>query len=82
MTEIIDLYDNARQFARTIEHGAPVPDGLNRYSVHVWFVNSNNQILLQQRLHNNHKDVIKISAKMDGPPPPVNVSKKSVLRLI
>ena len=55
MTEIIDLYDNARRFARTIEHGAPVPDGLNRYSVHVWFVNSNNQILLQQRLHNNHK---------------------------
>lgn len=55
MTEIIDLYDNARRFVRTIEHGAPVPDGLNRYSVHVWFVNSKNQILLQQRVHNGHK---------------------------
>lgn len=55
MTGIIDLYDNACRFMRTIEYGAPVVDGLNRYSVHLWFVNSKSQILLQQRVHNGHK---------------------------
>ncbi len=50
MPEIIDLYDNARQFVRSVERGADMPDNLNKISVHVWFINDNNEFLLQQRV--------------------------------
>ena len=50
MPEIIDLYNNARQFVRTAEKHDPIPDGLNKLSVHVWFINSNGEFLLQQRV--------------------------------
>ena len=50
MPEIIDLYDNARQFVRSVERGTEIPDGLNKISVHVWFINDNNEFLLQQRV--------------------------------
>lgn len=50
MSEIIDLYNNARQFVRRTERGMPIPDGLNKLSVHIWFINSRGQFLLQQRV--------------------------------
>lgn len=55
MSEIIDLYDNARRFVTTAKRRAPIPDGLNKLSVHVWFVNSRGQFLLQQRLPTSKK---------------------------
>ena len=55
MSEIIDLYDNARRFVTTAKRRAPIPDGLNKLSVHVWFVNSHGQFLLQQRLPTSKK---------------------------
>ena len=48
--EIIDLYNNARQFVRTAEKHDPIPDGLNKVAVHIWVVNSKGEFLLQQRL--------------------------------
>lgn len=50
MPEIIDLYNNARQVIRTAEKRAPVPNGLNKLSVHVWIMNKKGQFLLQQRV--------------------------------
>lgn len=50
MPEIIDLYNNARQLASSAERKEPVPDGLNKISVHIWFINSQGEFLLQQRL--------------------------------
>ena len=50
MPEIIDLYNNARQLASSAECKEPVPDGLNKISVHIWFINSQGEFLLQQRL--------------------------------
>lgn len=50
MPEIIDLYNNARQFVRTAERGTPIQTGENKLSVHVWFMNSEGQFLLQQRV--------------------------------
>ena len=51
MSEIIDLYDNARQIIAQGERRAPIPHGLNKLSVQAWFLNSNGEILLQQRPH-------------------------------
>jgi len=50
MPEIIDLYDNARQFVKNADRKQPIPDGLNKLSVHVWIMNSKEQFLLQQRV--------------------------------
>jgi len=50
MPEIIDLYNNARQIVKQIEKHEPIPDGLNKLAVHVWFTNKNGHFLLQQRL--------------------------------
>ncbi len=50
MAEKIDLYDNTRRFVRSIERGSEIPDNLNKISVHVWFVNSKQEFLLQQRV--------------------------------
>ena len=50
MSEIIDLYNNARQPVRQIERGTTIPTGLNKLSVHVWFMNNAGQFLLQQRV--------------------------------
>jgi len=50
MPEMIDLYNNARQFIRTTERGTPIQTGENKISVHVWFINSEGNFLLQQRV--------------------------------
>ncbi len=50
MAEIIDLYNNARQLVTAADRKNPIPDGLNKISVHVWFVNKYEQFLLQQRV--------------------------------
>lgn len=50
MPEIIDLYNNARQIITSADRKTPIPDGLNKLSVHVWIMNKNNQFLLQQRV--------------------------------
>ena len=48
MPEIIDLYNNARQIVGSADRKTPIPNGLNKLSVHVWFVNKYEQFLLQQ----------------------------------
>lgn len=48
--EMIDLYNNARQFVRTAEKHDPIPNGLNKLAVHIWIMNKNGEFLLQQRL--------------------------------
>ena len=50
MPEMIDLYDNARRVVRTADKSEPIPDGLNKLSVHVWIMNASGQFLLQQRV--------------------------------
>lgn len=50
MPEIIDLYNNARQIVGSTDRKTPIPNGLNKLSVHVWFVNKYEQFLLQQRV--------------------------------
>lgn len=50
MPEIIDLYNNARQLVSKIDRKQPIPNGLNKISVHVWIMNKNGQFLLQQRV--------------------------------
>ena len=50
MPEINTLYNNLRNPVSTIERGQPIPDGLNKLSVHVWIVNDNGEFLLQQRM--------------------------------
>ncbi|MBR5904767.1 MAG: NUDIX domain-containing protein [Alphaproteobacteria bacterium] len=50
MPEIIDLYNNARQIVGSADRKSPIPNGLNKLSVHVWFINKFNQFLLQQRV--------------------------------
>lgn len=50
MPEVIDLYNNARQFVRTAERRAQLQTGENKLSVHVWFMNSEGKFLLQQRV--------------------------------
>ena len=50
MAEIIDLYNNARQIVTTADRKQPIPDGLNKLSVHVWIMNKDGQFLLQQRV--------------------------------
>ena len=50
MAEIIDLYDNTRRLVCSVERGAEIPNNLNKISVHVWFVNSKGEFLLQQRV--------------------------------
>lgn len=50
MSEIIDLYDNTRRFVRTAERSSKIHPGENKLSVHVWFLNSKGQFLLQQRV--------------------------------
>lgn len=49
MPEIIDLYDDVRRIVSQTQRGKFIPAGLNRLMVHVWFVNSNGEFLLQQR---------------------------------
>ncbi len=55
MPEIIDLYNNARQFVKQSDRTQPIPDNLNKISVHVWIMNKNKQFLLQQRVANAKK---------------------------
>jgi len=55
MPEIIDLYDNARRIVKSAEKSSPVPDGLNKLSVHIWIMNKSGQFLLQQRAVNSKK---------------------------
>lgn len=50
MSEINTLYDNLRNPVSTIERGQPIPNGLNKLSVHVWIVNDAGEYLLQQRM--------------------------------
>jgi len=50
MTEIVDLYNDARQIIKQTEKTQPVPKGLNKLSVHVWVMNKRGQFLLQQRV--------------------------------
>lgn len=50
MTEIIDLYDNARRFVRTAARTSNPHPGENKLSVHVWILNLSGQFLLQQRV--------------------------------
>ena len=50
MPEIIDLYNNARQIVSNADRKLPIPDGLNKLSVHVWIMNKDGQFLLQQRV--------------------------------
>lgn len=50
MPEKNTLYDNLRHPVTTIERGQPIPNGLNKLSVHVWFVNNKDEFLLQQRV--------------------------------
>lgn len=50
MAEIIDLYDNTRRLVCSVERGAEIPNNLNKISVHVWFINSKQEFLLQQRV--------------------------------
>ena len=49
MPEIIDLYNDARQIVTHAEKRSPIPNGLNKISVHVWIMNAKGQFLLQQR---------------------------------
>ena len=50
MSEKNTLYDNLRNPVATIERGQPIPNGLNKLSVHVWIVNDAGEYLLQQRM--------------------------------
>ena len=50
MSEIIDLYNNARQIVKSADKKQPIPEGLNKLSVHVWIMNSKGLFLLQQRV--------------------------------
>ena len=50
MSEINTLYDNLRNPVSVIERGQPIPNGLNKLSVHVWIVNDAGEYLLQQRM--------------------------------
>ncbi len=52
MPEIIDLYDNRRNTIKTARYRTPVPNGLNKLFVHIWFVNTSGQFLMQQRMAN------------------------------
>ena len=55
MPEKIDLYDNARNIVQVAEYFDPVPKGLNRRFVHIWFVNADKQFLIQQRMTNTSR---------------------------
>lgn len=55
MSERNTLYDNLRNLVTTIERGRPIPNGLNKLSVHVWIVNDNGEYLLQQRVNTAKK---------------------------
>ena len=55
MSERNTLYDNLRNLVTTIERGRPIPNGLNKLSVHVWIVNDNGEYLLQQRVNTDKK---------------------------
>jgi 8-oxo-dGTP pyrophosphatase MutT (NUDIX family) len=55
MSEIIDLYDDMRRVVQTAEYRAPLPVGLRKLFVHIWFVHPNGQFLLQQRVSTAHR---------------------------
>ena len=55
MSERNTLYDNLRNPVSVIERGQPIPNGLNKLSVHVWIVNDNGEYLLQQRVNTAKK---------------------------
>ena len=55
MPEIIDLYNNARKIIKSADKEQPIPNGLNKLSVHVWIVNKQGQFLLQQRVNSAKK---------------------------
>lgn len=53
MVEYWDLYDkNGNKQAGKVSRGEDIPEGMYHLSVEVWFVNSNNEILLQKRSAN------------------------------
>ncbi len=55
MSEIVDFYNNARQVVATGQRHGHMPAGLNKLSVQAWFLNSNGELLLQQRPNNTKK---------------------------
>lgn len=50
MSEIIDVYNSAREKIGVVERGQELPRNGNKLSVHVWIKNAKGEYLLQQRL--------------------------------
>lgn len=53
--EMVDLLNNRKEFIGKQVDKHLVPDGCFRLSVHVWIVDDNGNILIQQRLATAHK---------------------------
>lgn len=47
--ELVDLLNNRKELVGEISERDAVPNGKFRLSVHIWIMNSNNKILIQQR---------------------------------
>ncbi len=53
--ELVDLYDGQKELTREVVDKKEVPKGKFRLSVHVWIVNEQGKLLVQQRLATAHK---------------------------
>ncbi len=53
--EIVDVLDTRKEFTGQTADKHNIPTGYYRQSVHIWIINNEGQLLLQQRLSTAHK---------------------------
>ena len=53
--ELVDVLDTRKEFTGETIDKHNIPEGYYRQSVHIWIINDQNKLLLQQRLSTAHK---------------------------